>query len=1393
MAAAAPRCEISGPAKRLLKSSLLFLLITAFSLAPAFLSAAEWEQGDYFRSRRVDIPGGAKTGFTRLASNATGIAFGNFVPESKHLTNQIFLNGSGVAAGDVDGDGRCDLYFCGLTQANRLYRNLGDWTFEDITEKARVACSELAATGAAFADLDGDFDLELIVNSVGGGTHIFINNGKGHFSPLAPKSGINERAGGTSLALGDTDGDGFLELYIANYRTSALMDIPNARATFKVVQGKTIVERLNGRLTTEADLTNRFVVNERGAVEELGEPDVLYRNLQGTNFVPISFTQGAFLDEAGQPLAQPPRDWGLTAVFRDMNRDGLPDIYVCNDFETPDRTWINLGQGRFQALSPLALRKSSFFSMGMDFADINRDGFDDFLVLDMLPRDHRQRMVQMGTTLLTAASISRIDSRPQYMLSTLFLNRGDNTYAEIGQLAGLEASDWAWSPVFLDVDLDGWEDVLLAAGQERAARDMDVTDQLRALRAKGPMSDAQIFQARRMFPRLESRILAFRNRRDLTFEEIGSQWGFKDRGVSHGMALADLDDDGDLDLVVNHFNAPAGIYRNDTLAPRLAVRLKGKAPNTRGIGARITVSGGTLPSQSQEMICGGRYMSCDETIRMFACGGSTNEMTIEVIWRSGSRSLVRSAKPNRLYEVDEAGAVGVHRPRAEGRSEKLSVVSDQLSVAGGQSAPGGAADYVIRSPQDRLHVLPPHPGPLPRGEGESFAAIRPVELNRRSDSQPALFPLPEGEGQGEGEHDVQRPTGVVYPRHLSENYPEGAATPGLFNSSTLQRSTDAPIHQSTDSPLFEDVSERLNHIHQDEPYDDFGRQPLLPYRLSQLGPGVAWFDFDEDGWDDLIVGTGKGGRMGVFRNEGGARFPKLTGSPLNLPVTRDQTTVLGWIKAPGRAVFLAGSSNYKDGMAIGGSVRQFDLARKVVEDIVPAREAATGPLAMADIDGDGDLDLFVGGRVIPGKYPKAASSALFRSAGGKFEPDLGNSKLLDGVGLVSGAMFSDLNGDGFPELILACDWGPIRLFRNDAGRLAAWDPDLIWPDPLSLNPQPSTLNSLTGWWNGVTTGDFDGDGELDIVAANWGRNSQYQSHRQQPLRIYFGDVDGDGTHDLIEAYSDLEVKKIVPERQLGVLGRAIPILRDRFRTHKAYAEASVEELLGDLSKGARHWEANWLESTIFLNRGNRFEARVLPVEAQFAPAFGACTGDCDGDGREDLFLSQNFFAVTPETPRYDGGRGLWLKGDGQGGFAAMSGQESGVKVYGEQRGCALADFDRDGRVDLVVTQNGNATKLYRNLRAWPGLRIRLKGPDGNPNAVGAILRLAAGNRKGPAREIHAGSGYWSQDSSVQVMASSEVATRLEVRWPGGKLVSCEISSDARELSVDPTGGIVVSR
>ncbi|UCF80240.1 MAG: VCBS repeat-containing protein [Acidobacteriota bacterium] len=1219
--------------KRIIIAACLILAALLFVLFLR-IKAGRWHESDGFRWAKLPSPGDAGPGFTRLPSAQTGITFVNRVTDEQAASNELLINGSGVAAGDIDGDGRCDLYFCRTDGDNALYRNLGGWRFEDITASAGVTCPERFSTGAVFADVDGDGDMDLLTTALGGPNACFRNDGKGKFREVTEEAGLQSNLGSTTMALADVDGDGDLDLYVARYsrqRAQTLVTLLSIKA---------------GQWVMPDEFRKRFT-NVAGRIVEYGEPDALYLNRgNGQFYNPDVVEVKTFLDEDGRPLSSLPLDWGLAAQFRDIDDDGDPDLYVCGDFWTPDRIWMNDGAGRFRPIGKLALRKTTFFTMVVDFADVDRDGDLDFFLTDMLSREHQLRKMQMGS--MSAAPpiplvIGAIDDRPQVMQNAMFVNRGDGTYAEVGQLSDVHSSEWSWSIAFLDVDLDGWEDILVGNGHLHDVQDSDTHEYMRTLQ-NFPYEEVRRTYLL-MFPRLETPNIAFRNRGDLTFEEVGRQWGFDSHDISHGMALADLDGDGDLDVVVNHLRAEAGIYRNNAPAPRVAVRLKGDSPNTLGIGAKIRLLGGAVAEQSHEVICGGMYLSGSEPLRVFAAGDA-QEMTLEVWWRSGKRSVVEGVRANRLYEIEESGAEEWQRPQ-------------------------------------------------------------PEEIE----------------------------------------------------------------------PWFEDASGRLGHVHAEEEFDDFTRQSLLPNRMSQLGPGVGWTDVDGDGNEDLLIASGRGGKLAIYRNDGRGGFEILAWEKTT---QRDQTTVLGWARPVGGAAVLVGLSSFEDGRSDRESVARYDFGstRAIAGAGLEGYGSSVGPMAMADVDGDGDLDLFVGGRTIPGRYPESASSRLFRNEGGRFVPDEENTKVLRNVGMVSGSVFSDIDGDGDADLVLAVEWGPVKVFLNEGG-----------------NYQDATeelgLSSYTGWWNGVTAGDFDNDGRMDIVATNWGRNTKYEHHydEEHPLRIYYADFDQNGSLDVVEAHYDKAMGVEVPERGYSCTKRCMSFVEEEMGSYKAFGGASIEELYGERLRGAGVVEATVLDTMVFMNRGERFEGKALPLEAQLAPGFGVSVADMDGDGAEDVFMSQNFFATQVETPRMDGGRGLWLRGDGRGELTPVPGQESGVRVYGEQRGCAVGDFDRDGRVDLVVTQNGAGTKLYRNVRAKPGLRVRLRGGGKNPTGVGAVMRLEyEGGERGPAREVHAGSGYWSQDGAVQVLGQAREPRGIWVRWPGGKEVTAAVPSGAKEISMDVEEG-----
>lgn len=1201
--------------------------------------STEFQSESGYRWRALSLPGAGHTGFSVVASDQTGIRFTNTVTDASVGANRILENGSGAAAGDVDGDGRCDLYFCSLQSGNALYRNLGDWKFENITQISHTGCEGQPSTGAVLADVDGDGDLDLLVNSLGGGTRLFINDGKGQFTE-SPNSGLLHTYGSTSMALADFDGDGDLDLYVTNYRTTNYKDRPpGVKPQARRVDGQVVVTPADRFMALQIRRTDGVMLIEKG------EPDQFYKNDGKGHFEPVPWTDGTFLDEQGAPLKEPPLEWGLSVLFRDLNGDGKPDLYICNDFIfSKDRLWLNDGHGHFRLPAQPLLGTMSMSSMSIDVADINRDGFDDFFVADMLSREHAYRHLQRANVLKGEITLPIHDPRyvPEFGRNTLHLNRGDGTFAEIAHLAGLEATEWTWGCVFLDVDLDGFEDLLIVNGNGHDVLNADAARAVTAAEREGRA--AQIPPGVLSHPRLPRTSLAFRNRGDLTFEDIGASWGFQSYGIAQGMVLADLDGDGDQDVILNRMNGEAMVYRNDTSAPRLAVRLQGRSPNTQGVGAKIRVLGGPV-TQTQSIQSGGRYLGGDDAMRTFATRSNSEPLSIEVTWRSGAQSRLTSLKPNSEIIVQE-------------------------------------------------------------------------------------------------------------PAHLETS----VSDPSKSNSEVGMES------------MFEDQSRLLEHLQEMHTLDDFQAQPMLPYKLSQLGPGLTWFDVDGDQREDLVIGAAPAKQVSVWLHPTLSSFRRWSNlPPENIPL-RPQTTVLGWNNGLGAALLLAACANDTDGGTNGALLRVFDFAKGTAVDGWRARTVSPGPTVLADFDGDGDLDLFIGGRVLAGRYPYAGPSYLYWNDHGRFRPDPTNSVLFQKAGLVSGAIATDVDGDGQPDLVLACEWGPLRIYRNQHGGFR--EVSDTWG-----------THRIRGWWNGVAAGDFDGDGRMDLIASNWGRNTKYQRHLSHPLRLYFGNAPGSEL-PLLEAYFEPGLGHYAPSVALDDLAKVFPEVNERFDSFRAYANATIESILGSHESQSTFLEADTLDTMIFWNRGNHFEAQPLPVEAQMSPAFGIAVADFDGNGTEDIFLSQNFFGVPVETSRYDAGRGLMLLNQGSGHWTPLSTRASGVNISGQQRGAAVCDWDADGRMDLAVVQLGGETKLYRNRSANPGVRVHLQGPQANPSGIGAVVRPLRKGNLGPAHEWHAGSGYWSQDSAVAVVARQPALTALSVRWPGGELKQYEIPSNATEVWLD---------
>jgi enediyne biosynthesis protein E4 len=1220
--------------------ALAALALTAVSAACTPEPAVAWHDEGGYRWRALDVARG-KPGFTQMGARI-GIRFQNAVSDSALVANRMLGEGAGVALGDVDGDGLVDVFLARTEGPNALYRNRGGWRFEDVTERAGVAARDRYSSGVALADIDGDADLDLVLVATLGSNAIFVNDGTGRFTERRDLGVDTTGKGGRTVAMADVDRDGDLDLYVANYKPYSPVDrvSPAQRASSQLVR-----QVAPGRFEVAPEYSRDFKLVMRPDMGGLnlsmrGEPDDFYLN-DGGRFRRAPLTPPLFQDARGRRLAEEPESFTLGARFADLNDDGAPELYLANDFEDTDQLWFNDGRGGFRLADWTVQRQVSNSSMGIDVADANGDGRPDLFVVDMLSNEPRRLKTQMPTHTPLPKRPGDIETQLQQQRNTLFLNRGDGTFGEVGMYAGVQASGWSWSTMFMDVDLDGWQDLLITNGHLWDVMDADTQERLR-----NRLTDVNWQRQRWEFPKLPLKNVAFRNRGDLTFEDASERWGFAvEEDFSHTLAAGDLDGDGDLDVVINRLSAPALVLRNDAPGTRVAVRLVGDAPNTRAVGAKIRLLGGAVPIQEREVAVGGLYLSHSDFQATFAMG-KADSATLLVNWPDGRRSIIRNARPNRLYEITTA--------TAESR-----IASDSLAS-------------------------PPQ------------------------------------------------------------------------------------------SALFEDATSQLaGHAHSDAMFDDWQRQFLLPNSLSQLGPGVAWFDYDRDGDEDLLVGTGRGGRVGVFRNE----RRRLVAVPGRGPTAEaDFTTILGLAEGRQSRV-LIGVSSWEGPTAHGAppvpaavSVAATSRGLGASAPLVPARESATGPMALGDYDGDGDLDLFVGGRAVPAHYPRTTSSALLRNVRGAFTVDSAHAALLDRIGLVSAALFADVDGDGDADLVLAREWDSILVLINDGGRLTA-------------APDSWGLGRWTSRWNGIAAGDLNGDGRLDLIATSWGRNTATPADRARPLVLFHGAFGSAGEEEMLLGRHDARLRALVPLNSYPRVRVAIPGLPRRVSTFAAYADATVDQVLGPHLGKVERKPVVTLDHMAFINHGNRFEAVPLPPEAQLAPAFYAGITDFDGDGFEDVFLSQNFFPTAVGIPRYDGGRGLLLTGDGKGSLRPVPGQGSGILVYGDQRGAAYADFDGDGRVDLAVSQNGAATRLFRNRGAKPGLRVRLVGLASNLDAIGAQVRVVYPNRMGPVREIHAGSGYWSHNGAVQVLGLAERPIAVWVRWPGGAESRVALPPGAREVVV----------
>ncbi len=1166
------------------------------------------------------------TGFTPLTAETTGLDFVNEL-KSENIRNYL-INGAGLATGDYDNDGQVDVFAVSQDGTNRLFRQTAPWQFEDVTAAAGdLSGGQLWGSGATFADFNNDGWLDLYVCNVNGPNQLFVNQQNGRFTEQAEQRSAAWPGSTTMASVADYDRDGDLDIYLVNNRLFSVTE-ENEELEIRMVDGQQQVH---------PDFQDQYAFLD-GRLIEAGQRDVLLQNDGRGNFSDVTGPSGI----AGF-------DMGLSATWWDYDGDGWMDLYVANDLKTPDHLYRNQGDGTFRDVLSEMAGHTPWFSMGADAADINNDGRVDLLVADMSSTTHYKQKTTMGE-MGNSAWFLTIGQPRQFMRNVLFVNSGGCRFWEAANLAGLDSTDWSWSVKLCDFDSDMLVDVFVTNGIGRNLNDSDLSAAYGQLKEAGKDEEAR--QHLLAIPPLKEANLAFRNAGDLKFANVSSQWGLDHLGVSQGCSVADIDRDGDLDLLVSNMNEPLGVYRNDLPGNNVLIRLVGTSSNRFGIDARLTlVTGQTRQVRHLGLARG--YMSGDEPLAHFGLGDRQTIDQLIVEWPGGVCQTFEDISANQLITITEG---------------------------------------------------------------------------RRGKTEPPVTPT-----------------------------------------------ADPWLEEKTGQPGYPEFT------HSEIELDDYQRQPLLPNKLSQLGPGMAWADVNGDGRQDCFVGNSAslGARL-LIQNEQGQFVPSLPWYDdaghedmgavfLDVDSDGDQDLYV----ASGGYDFKPGAQLLQDRLYLNDGSGNFERAPA---GSIPELQQSSSCVSTSDFDHDGDLDLFVGTRLVPRQWPLAATSYLLENQEGRLVDVVASraAGLVD-IGLITGSVWTDVDNDGWQDLIVSLEWGPLRCFRNDQGQL------------VDITDQAG-LGGLAGWWNSVAAGDIDNDGDMDLVALNAGLNTKYHATPEHPVQLYARDFDKNGTLDLIE--TEWEGDTCFPVRGKSCSSHAMPFLKKKFTSYHEFALADVNEIYSDEGLDeATAFAVTHLQSMVFVNDGQgRFAARELPRLAQISPGFGVVINDLNGDGFADLAIAQNFLHPQPETGQMDGGLGLVLAGNGTGAFRPLGPLESGVCVTGQGMSLTRVDLNGDQAPDMVMAVNDEPIRVWSNRS--PGnnrwLAVDLKGNTGNPTGIGSrlVFETAGGQRQ--VFEVAGGQGYLSQSPATVYCANNpaDPVTRIDVRWPDGQTASQPVTGESGPLVIE---------